>query len=99
MAKHYLAQRDREYSIAYVLRRSKRRYAFHIALMVVFVIGCTAAEDLWLKGFCLWSFGMYFGALCRDAGWLRRIKKAWPFTQKIIDWKKVEEIANQEGAG
>ena len=36
---------------------------------------------------------MFLGALIRDFGWLRRIKKLWPFTQKIINWQKVEDVA------
>ncbi len=97
MAKNYLAHRDREYSIGYVLRKSMRRYALHLGVTAVLVVGSAISEDLCLKGFCLWGFGMFFGALCRDFGWLRRIKKTWPFTRKVVDWQKVEEFARGEG--
>jgi hypothetical protein len=39
------------------------------------------------------GFGMYCGALLRDIGWLRRMKRDWAFTARIIDWKKVEAMA------
>ncbi|NOZ86082.1 MAG: hypothetical protein GXP49_07430 [Deltaproteobacteria bacterium] len=93
LARHFLAHRNTGYSIAYVLRQSKGRYALHIGILIAFLVGFQATDDLWLKGFCLWAIGMFFGALVRDAGWLRRIKMSWPFTQKITNWRKVEAIA------
>ena len=93
LARHFLKHRDAGYSITYVLRRSKVRYGIHIAVVVGFIVVLQTTDDLWLKGFSLWAIGMYLGALLRDFGWLRRIKKSWPFTQKITDWQKVEAIA------
>jgi len=96
MAQHFLKHREADYSIAYVLRRSKLRYGFHVAVLAAFIVVFNTTDDLWLKGFALWAIGMFLGALVRDLGWLRRIKKSWPFTQKITDWKKVEELAEGE---
>jgi len=93
IARHFLKQRDAGYSIAYMLRRSKVRYGLHIAVLAGFLMVFNTTDDLWFKGFSLWCVGMFLGALCRDLGWLYRIKKAWPFTQKVTDWQKVVEIA------
>ena len=93
MARHYLAHRQAGYSIPYVLRRSAGRYALLIGLLLLFLAGAYLARDRWDSGFCLWGIGVATGAFARDAGWLRRIKRQWPFTQKIINWQKVEEIA------
>jgi len=93
IARHFLKHREAGYSIAYVLRQSKLRYGIHIAMLVGFSVVFHSTDDLWLKGFSLWVIGMYLGALLRDVGWLRRIKRSWPFTQKITDWQKVEDIA------
>jgi len=93
LAHHLLKHRDAGYSIGYVLLRSKVRYGIHIALIIGFAVVFLVAADLWLKGLSLWAIGMYLGALLRDIGWLRRIKMSWPFTQKITDWQKVQDIA------
>ncbi len=93
IAQHFLKHRETGYSIAYVLRRSKVRYGIHIAVLIGFLVLFHTTDDLWLQGFSLWAVGMFLGALCRDFGWLRRIKRTWPFTQKITDWEKVEAIA------
>jgi hypothetical protein len=39
---------------------------------------------------------MFAGGILRDFGWLRHIKRQWPFTQKIIDWQKVEDLAEEQ---
>lgn len=98
LARHFLKHRDTGYSIAYVLRRSKVRYGIHIAVLVGFLLVFHTTDDLWLKGFSLWAVGMYLGAVLCDFGWLRRVKKSWPFTLKITDWEKVEAIAEGKGS-
>jgi len=98
MARHMLAHRDKNYSIIYVLRRSAWRYTLLIGLLLLFVVASRSTADWTIKGFCLWGSGMFLGALCRDIGWFLRIKRSWPFTQKITDWRKVEEIAEGKEA-
>ena len=93
LARHFLVHRDNGYSIGYILRRARRRYGLHLAVLFAFMITFHSTNDLWVKGFSLWAVGMFLGALCRDVGWLRRIKKTWPFTQRITDWQAVEAIA------
>lgn len=39
-------------------------------------------------------FGLFTGALGRDFGWLRHVKHTWPFQQKVLDWQKVEQLAD-----
>ena len=38
----------------------------------------------------LW--GMLFGAILRDIGYLRKMKIVWPVLEKIIDWGKVQSL-------
>lgn len=77
-----------------MLRQSKARYA--ILLGLILLSGFAAAEiDADIANPALWVFGLFSGALLRDIGWLRRIRGQWPFTEKIIDWRKVETIAAQ----
>ncbi|MCF7954730.1 MAG: hypothetical protein K9M75_02900 [Phycisphaerae bacterium] len=37
--------------------------------------------------------GIFVGAFARGLGFFLSMKKGWPFTEKVIDWKKVEELA------
>lgn len=100
LARYLLIHRDTGYSIAYVLRRSMVRYGILLALAAGFLMVGSVTGDSSLKGFSLWMAGMFFGAVCRDMGWLRRIKRSWPFTQKVTDWQKVEDLAaGREPAG
>lgn len=38
--------------------------------------------------------GIVLAAVGRDLVWYRAITKAWPFSEKITDWSKVEALAN-----
>ena len=93
LAHHLLAHRERGYSIAYVLKKSRLRYSIQVGLLLLFAVGFFAIGDLLHKGLCLWAIGIFFGAFARDLGWLLRIREQWPFTQKIIKWQDVENIA------
>lgn len=96
LARQYLFYRERGYSLRYVLRKSIRQYVIHFSLLAVFVIALLAADGLVYKGVCLLGIGIHVGAIARDIGWLRRTKTLWPFSKKIIDWHKVEDIAAGE---
>lgn len=92
LALHCLAHRD-GYSLGYVFRQSWVRYMFLGILLLVCVSFSLVAEDRLIQGFFLWAIGMCFGAIVRDLGWLRKIKKQWQFTERIIDWNKVEKMS------
>ncbi len=93
LATHILAHRG-GYSLRYVLQQSKLRYLFIVILLCAFCVGAVFAEDNFIWGFCLWGIGMSFGTIIRDIGWLRRIKQQWAFTERILDWSKIEELAS-----
>ena len=89
LALHLLAHKEKGYSILYVLKKSKLRYCIFILLLGLFIWGFLETLNLTF----LFMAGMFTGALLRDFSWLRGIKGSWPFKQKIIDWDKVEKIA------
>lgn len=95
LAKHFLAQRAAGYSIRYVLKQSGWQYARTIILTILVAGAVACLADSAAKCFVTWALGMLMGALARDFGWLRHIKGHWSFTEKFIDWKKVEELAAQ----
>jgi hypothetical protein len=44
----------------------------------------------------LWTvFGVLVGTLLRDWDWIRQIQRDRTFTEKIIDWEKVQQIASE----
>ena len=45
--------------------------------------------------FCGLIFGLVFGILSRDRAHVQQLQKIWPFYGKVIDWLKVEQIANE----
>jgi hypothetical protein len=99
MAKHYLAHREAgTYSILNILRRSAKRYIFSLILMVLLAVMATYTTERVLRIMGLIGVGMYIGMFLRDFGWFRNIKASWPFTEKIIDWQKVEAIAKGDEA-
>ena len=95
LARHCLAHRN-GYSITRVVRQAKLRYIFILAILVAFVFVLNSTIDPMLRALCVFAVGMLLGAVARDFVWLRQIKKNWPFNVRIIDWKKVEEIAAGE---
>lgn len=40
--------------------------------------------------------GMYLGFIIRDIGWVRSHRRLWPFNRYILDWDKVQRVANGE---
>jgi len=38
--------------------------------------------------------GVLVGVFLRDASWLTSLQRTWPFSVKVIDWDKVQRIAN-----
>jgi hypothetical protein len=93
MAHHLLVHRSAGYSSWHVLSVSRYRYLMSFAAVAVLVFVWCYAGDPFLRMFCLFCVGVYTGAFLRDFGWLRRLKMNWPFTERVIDWKKVEEMA------
>ncbi len=76
-------------------KRNKWRFLLLFSLAVLlFVLGITA-QAWWLCGFVP---GLVFGMFSRDRVWLRGQQAAWPFYDKVIEWSKVETIANGDSS-
>ncbi len=93
IAKALLVHRTAGFSIRRFIRKSARRYCLSILAALALLAGAVYHADLPMKLLFMAGFGMYCGALLRDSGWLRRMKRDWAFTSRIIDWKKVEALA------
>jgi len=64
-------------------------FGFAVALFGLGVF----AKSWW---FCGFIFGLVFGILSRDRVYVQQLQTVWPFYSKVIDWLKVEKIANEE---
>jgi predicted signal transduction protein with EAL and GGDEF domain len=40
--------------------------------------------------------GLTLGCALRDLGWLRKGRNEWPFNERVLDWDKVQRLANGE---
>jgi len=56
------------------------------------------SDDLILNRSAWLLVGILGGRILRDIVWLRATAKAYPFMNKIIDWTKVEELANSNSS-
>ncbi|MCP3888605.1 MAG: hypothetical protein GY702_06995 [Desulfobulbaceae bacterium] len=92
-AKVLLIQREKGWSMIYAMKRMKLRFILYVLLLTIGVLFRISNGSLntW---FLLFS-GLIIGTFIRDIGWLIRIKRNWLFSEKIIDWKKVNELAER----
>ena len=80
-------------SIRRIIRKSARHYVCSILVAFAILAGALTYNDVRMKLYFMTLFGMCCGALARDTVQLRRMKKDWRFTSRIIDWTKVEAMS------
>ena len=93
IAKSLLLNRADGFSVLRFIRKSARHYLVSTVVALVLLAGVVYQGEMPMRLFFMLGFGMYCGALLRDIGWLRRMKKDWEFASRIIDWGKVESMA------
>jgi len=91
-ANNLLEKRKANSTILYCYKRTLK---VNIISIFVCLIGTALLFMLDIGiGFPAIYLGLFIGAFARDLGWFISIKKSWPFTEKVIDWQKVEELAD-----
>lgn len=93
MAKALLQNRTRGVSAMRLIRKAGTGYFLTVLLAAIFLALFLCQDALPIRFISLAGFGLYSGALLRDLQWLSRIKKDWPFTSGVLDWPKIEAIA------
>lgn len=53
-------------------------------------VGIASNRAIWLLA------GLLVGRIIRDFIWLRDIVDSFTFTEKVLDWDKVTELANKQ---
>ena len=74
-------------------KTSRRRHVF-VVLYYAAALAFFASLRSW-PGFGL-ALGMVLGTYLRDLSWIGAARRTWPFTNKIIDWDLVRELAEPE---
>lgn len=94
LARHLLTRRDRDQSIFALLWQSRVRYLAAL-LILSGSIGLTfqTRAPEW-KSLGIFATGMAVGVIARDIRWLRTLNHNWAFHRCVIDWDKVEALAD-----
>ena len=90
LANNLLAQREEGFSISRNIRKSWKRLSFRLAMLVISIYFYFSAAP---NEVFLLVIGILIGGTLQDISWVWRIGKNWSFTEEIINWDKVEEIA------
>ena len=93
LAKSLLESRERGVSLVRHVRYNATPYGIFVTYFGV-TLAILAWVQLWLP--LCFLLGMCVGSLLWDVGWLRGIRRSFPFTLKVTDWGKVESLANGE---
>jgi hypothetical protein len=89
-----LEARDRGgYTLSLFYRWSATRYVI-IMIYFTLVLALLASADLW-NLFAVMA-GLLVGMLTRDFGWARGQAKMWPVQERLLNWDKVQRMADGE---
>jgi ABC-type uncharacterized transport system permease subunit len=95
-ARQLLERKKTGYSTGTFLRQSVNGWVPMLIMVVMAVVVFYKTIDPLIHGLMLWIIGVSIGAFIRDIGWFVKIRKSWPFTEKVIDWEKVRQISEQK---
>jgi hypothetical protein len=90
-ARLLIARRSAPNSVWFYVSRDWRR---HLLFLVIYV---AIPVVLWQLDFAMLAGGvacLFAGAKLRDVRWYVALTKEWPTTMELLDWSKVETIAN-----
>jgi hypothetical protein len=93
LACHLLTRRDRDQSVPALLWQSRVRYLAVLLILSgsIWLTFQTRAPEWQSLG--VFATGMAVGVLARDIRWLRTLNHNWAFHRRVIDWDKVEALA------
>lgn len=92
LAKSLLEKRDNGVSVLSGLKSIKIRVVLRFFFLGALYAISTVSEN---EPLFYLGIGFVLGMTIQDIGWLSSIAKSWPFSNKVTDWSKVEELANK----
>lgn len=96
LAKYFLLGRRHSYSFRYMIWLSRYRIVPSLILLGALLVVCGFVLDSGLWSTSIFVIGYLSGGLMRDLGWFRSVHRQWPFTERVIDWPRVEAYAAGE---
>ena len=72
---------------------SKRQNIRLLGIGVLIAMAISYAGDPFLGKFTLVALSFTIGTLFNNFQFVRLVAKTWPFTEKVTDWEKVENLA------
>lgn len=89
------ARRHRRPTTGSYLREHWRRHAIVAACFCMLVL-----VSCWIVSYCLAvAMGtLWVGRFSRDIQWYRALSREWDSTKELLDWEKIERIANSSNA-
>ncbi len=68
----------------------------HVLLVLVFTIAVVLTYSFRLPSVALILVGMAIGAVSRDFGRFRTMIRVWPVLSRVLDWKRIDELLEDE---
>lgn len=93
LARRMLQARMHGYTFGFFLRVNARRQLLLLAINLLGICWMMCIQN-YAAFYVL--IGIAIGTFARDLAWFRSNRKVWPFREKITDWQKVENLANDE---
>jgi len=93
LAKSLLEKRESGITVLSGLKSIKGRIIFRFVLLcILYSLYAQSGNDSMLY----LGIGYVLGMTIQDISWFSTIAKTWPFSTKVTDWEKVEELANKK---
>jgi hypothetical protein len=93
LARHLLAQRTNRYSFRHEMSFHPYLNMWPLVPIGAFTFILCITEDSFTRGCSLISIGILIGSFSGGFARMRGLRRDSPFTEKVIDWNKVEEMA------
>ena len=71
----------------------------YVRLLLVFTIAFALTWTYEFRSTALLLLGMVIGTVSRDFGTFRRMVKIWPVLCHVLDWKRIDELLEEEDGG
>jgi hypothetical protein len=92
LARNLLNQREQGVSLAKSAQKSWPRLLFRLAIILLGAYFYFAVSP---NPFLVLGVGIVVGATLQDAGWIWKISGNWSFTEEVVNWERVQEIAKE----
>jgi hypothetical protein len=90
LAKNLLAQKEANFSLSRSMKKSWKRISLRVVMLIFAIyLYLNVVQN---EAFIL-VIGIIIGGTLQDIGWILRIAKVWGFSEEVIDWGKVEQLA------